>query len=67
MEKLVFKSRRKIKDGYSRTVRVSEDSMELIESIADKTELNKHTVLNRMIDFASQHIVIEDVEEGYEG
>ena len=40
--------------------------MEIIESIAEATDLNKHTVINRMIDFANQHVVIEDVYDGYE-
>lgn len=67
MDKLIFRTRRKIKGGYSRTVRVSNEAMEIIESIADSTGLNKHTVLNRMIDFANEHVVIEDTEDEYEG
>ena len=46
MDKLIFRTRRKVKGGYSRTVRVSNEAMEIIESIADSTGLNKHTVLN---------------------
>ena len=66
MDKLIFRTRKKIKDGSTRTIRISEESMEIIESIADSTDLNKHTVINRMIDFANQHVVIEDVYDGYE-
>lgn len=67
MDKLIFRSKRKIKDSSSRTVRVSDRSMEIIESIAESTDLNKHTILNRMIDFANQHVVIEDGYDSYEG
>ena len=66
MDQLIFRPRKKIKDSCSRTIRVSEESMEIIESIAEATDLNKHTVINRMIDFANQHVVIEDVYDGYE-
>ncbi|WP_347161635.1 hypothetical protein [Peptostreptococcus anaerobius] len=67
MDKLIFRSKRKIKDSSSRTVRVSDESMEIIEGIAEATDLNKHTILNRMIDFANQHVVIEDGFDRYEG
>lgn len=66
MDKLIFRTRKKIKDGSTRTIRISEESMEIIESIVEATDLNKHTVINRMIDFANQHVVIEDVYDGYE-
>lgn len=66
MDKLIFRPRKKIKNGFTRTIRVSEESMEIIESTAEATDLNKHTVINRMIDFANQHVVIEDVCDGYE-
>ncbi len=67
MDKLIFRPRKKIKNGCTRTIRGRvEESMEIIESIAEATDLNKHTVINRMIDFANQHVVIEDVYDGYE-
>ncbi|MDY2793991.1 MAG: hypothetical protein SPG13_07065 [Peptostreptococcus porci] len=55
MEKLIFKSKRKTKDGWARTVRVSNESMDIIEEIAEKTDLQKHTILNKMIAFAYEH------------
>lgn len=60
MEKLIFKSKRKMKDGWSRTVRISNESMDILEEIADRTDLPKHTILNKMITFAYEYTEIEE-------
>lgn len=60
MEKLIFKSKRKSKDGWARTVRVSNESMEILEEIAERTDLPKHTILNKIIAFANEYIEIEE-------
>lgn len=64
METLKFVVRKK-KAGvnYSKAVRIGLDAYDILQDIAYKTGLSNTEVANRLIEFASNHVEIIEVEE----
>ncbi len=64
MDKLIIESRTVLEDGTH--IRVSKKSKELIDEIAKRSGRSQYQIVNRMIEFAAERVVIEGEDEDSE-
>lgn len=61
MDKLIIESRNILEEGTH--IRVSKKVKELVDDIAKRSGRSQYQIVNRMLEFAAERVVIEDEEE----
>lgn len=61
MDKLIIESRNILEEGTH--IRVSKKVKELVDDIAERSGRSQYQIVNRMLEFAAERVVIEDEEE----
>lgn len=61
MDKLIIESRNILEEGTH--IRVSKKVKELVNDIAKRSGRSQYQIVNRMLEFAAERVVIEDEEE----
>lgn len=58
MDKLIIPSRNELEDGTH--IRVSKKMKELVDDVAKRSGRSQYVIVNKMIEFAYERIVIEN-------
>jgi hypothetical protein len=61
VDKLIIESRNILEEGTH--IRVSKKVKELVDDIAKRSGRSQYQIVNRMLEFAAERVVIEDEEE----
>lgn len=61
MDKLIIESSNILEEGTH--IRVSKKAKELVDDIAKRSGRSQYQIVNRMLEFAAERVVIEDEEE----
>jgi hypothetical protein len=61
VDKLIIESRNILEEGTH--IRVSKKAKELVDDIAKRSGRSQYQIVNRMLEFAAERVVIEDEEE----
>lgn len=61
MDRLIIESRNVLEEGTH--IRVSKKVKELVDDIAKRSGRSQYQIVNRLLEFAAERVVIEDEEE----
>lgn len=61
MDKLIIPSRNELEDGTH--IRVSKKMKELVDEIAKRSGRSQYVIINKMIEFAYERVVVEDEDD----
>lgn len=61
MDRLIIESRNVLGEGTH--IRVSKKVKELVDDIAKRSGRSQYQIVNRLLEFAAERVVIEDEEE----